>query len=153
MIQLALVIGLIGYIFVYLEFFVPGGLFAILGSALLLLSLVLMGFSVSSGMLIFYLVVMILLLLGMIKVALVHIKRSKRSVYLEGDQEGYKASSWNEKFVGKEGITSTPLNPSGHIFVENEYLQAIAKTGFIKKDTPIKIVDGQGSHYLVELLK
>lgn len=152
MMQWALLLAVSGFVFIYLEFFVPGGLLAVLGASLLLLSLVLFGFSVAPWVLIIYLITIIILLLLLIKLAMAHIRKSKKSIYLEDDQEGYLASCWNQKMIGKKGVASSPLNPSGHVFVDNEYLQARSKTGFIKKGSPIKIIGGQGAYYLVELL-
>lgn len=70
-------------------------------------------------------------------------------VYLDSDQEGFRAPSFNASFVGKEGVSVSPLNPSGFIKVEGKRLQAVAKSGFVESGQTVQVIGGEGAHLTV----
>lgn len=57
------------------------------------------------------------------------------------NQSGYVGVSMEEaKLVGKRGIASTVLRPSGKVNVEGTVYDAISEDGFIEKGTEVKVI-------------
>ncbi len=67
-----------------------------------------------------------------------------RKIALEAtmdNESGYVGVSMDEvKLVGKKGIASTVLRPSGKVNVEGTVYDAISEDGFVEKGTEVKIV-------------
>ena len=63
------------------------------------------------------------------------------SLHTELDaSEGFVSVETTEKsLIGSNGITITPLNPSGKIMIDNEIYTAIAEHGFIEKNKNVTI--------------
>jgi membrane-bound serine protease (ClpP class) len=66
-----------------------------------------------------------------------------RRVALETEQEiaqGFVGVPTEpQKIVGKTGIASTVLRPSGKVMVESNFYDAVSEHGFIEQGTPIKV--------------
>jgi len=123
---------------------------AFLGGSLLLASLYF--FSMENlGMPLFtaYCVSLAALVYLVIRLALWQVK-----IRAPGDaQEGFVASSFSRELIGKEGIASTDLKPSGYILVEGRRFEAISQAGYIDQSMPIEILGGEGSHLIVQPIK
>ncbi len=145
-------LALLGLFLIFLEFFLPGAVMAIGGGILLLASLFFFhmenksyfDFSV-------FLLSLTFLVFVVVRFALSRIKATAKNgtICLEGDQEGFQASSYPQELVGKIGIADTDLKPSGHILVDGQRFHAVSKISYIDKATPIKILGGTGSHLIV----
>ncbi len=146
-----LLLFIAGLILIFLEFFLPGAVLAIIGITSLLASSVLSFMNYPPLWGILYLFLILLFVFCTCKLALWKIKRSKSQgdFYHGQDQEGYAASSFDLTLIGKEGIVSTELKPAGHIVVDGQLYQALSETGFLSKGTVVKIVGGRGSHLIV----
>lgn len=105
-------------------------------------------------LLIAYLIGLIIAVYLVVKFALWRVKATKEqgTIYLDTDQEGFQASLFPKELVGKTGYAATDLKPSGHIFIEDRTFQALSKTGYIDKGTPVQILGGRGSHLIVKTL-
>jgi membrane-bound ClpP family serine protease len=147
-----LLLAITGSVLVYLEFFLPGAVFAVLGTIAMLVSLGLVFVHYPAFWGIAYLLVLLLTVFAICKFALWRLKRSqgKGNFYHGEDQEGYVASSFDQSLIGKEGTVSTELKPAGHIFVDGKLHQAQSESGFISKGIPVQIVGGKGSYLLVK---
>lgn len=149
-----IIFALLGFIFIFLEFFLVGAIFAVLGSLFVVLSLILffLGFPLiwSLG----YLVLITFAVVGICKGALRWIKSSKRrgEFYLQNDQEGYSASFFDGNLVGKEGVSVTELKTAGHVLIEQKRYQALSEGGFITKDASIVVIGGRGAYLIVKEL-
>lgn len=144
-----LVLGLFS---IFIEFFLPGGIFAVIGALLVLGSII--AFAALAESLWFSLIFLIFAALSVyivIKLALFCIRKGflSTSIYSEDNQEGYVASSWNQSLVGKEGIVLTELRPGGHVRIEKESFTAISKSRFIEKGEEIVVVGGEGETLFV----
>ena len=148
-----LLLLLFGLVMVFLEFYLPGGVMAIVGSILLLLSIAFFIMKTDSSWLaVLAIFVVAALVGGTIALALKLISRGKANegFYLPTDQAGYRASEFPEELIGKKGTALTDLRPSGHITVEGKRLQAEAQTGHIEKDSEVTVVSGEGAHLIVK---
>jgi membrane-bound ClpP family serine protease len=150
----SVLLGLIGLILIYIEFFLPGGIMAMGGSALLLASLILFVWAQPGFLAIFiFLALLIGLVIFVCKLALKQIRKRKKSLYLEADQEGFRASHYEASLIGKRARCATDLKPSGHIFVEGKTYQALSEFDYIPSGTEVLISGGRGAYLLINRFK
>jgi membrane-bound serine protease (ClpP class) len=151
---LASFIGLVALICLYLEFFLPGGIFALCAFVLMLGSFALFFWQASAFWLgAVYVVAFITLAILTSILALKTVRRSKGSFFLANDQEGYVSTSFEEDLTGKEGVVTTELKPAGHIRIEGKVYQALSQGDFIVKETVVEVVSTKGSHLIVKVKK
>lgn len=153
---LALFLALIGLVFVYLEFFLPGGILALIGGLVLVVSVVVFAMQGPGWLLAaVYLLVLLGAVYGIFRLAMYRIKKSAKndSFYLQNDQEGYVASSFDRSLIGKKGIALSTMKPSGRIQVEGRAYQATSERGYIHKGEPVEVTGGRASYLLVQPLK
>ncbi len=149
---LVFLLATIGLSLIFLEFFLPGAILAVIGTLAILISL---GMFFVQNPILWGLVYLLSLLAAVYltcKLALWRLKsvRSKGNFYHGEDQEGYTASSFDQELIGKEGTVATELKPAGHILVEGKQCQALSESGFISKGIAVEIVSGKGSHLIVK---
>lgn len=146
-----LLLAAAGLVLIFLEFFLPGAVLAVIGTLSLLVSLGLFFAQYPAFWGIVYMLAMLLAVFATCKLALWRIKRrpAKGDFYHAQDQEGFVASSFDQSLIGKEGTVSTELKPAGHIVVDGKLYQAISETGFVSKGSAVRIVGGKGSHLIV----
>jgi membrane-bound serine protease (ClpP class) len=148
---IVLLLGIAGMFLIFLEFFLPGAVFAVVGTLTLLVSLGLCFANCPPFWAIAYMLILIASVFITCKFALWRLRCSKEKgdFYHGTDQEGFAASSFDQTLIGKQAIVSTELKPSGHIAVEGNLYQALSETGFLSKGSRVEIVGGKGAHYLV----
>lgn len=149
--MLIALLALIGLALIFTEFFLPGGILAVIGAIALLISSILCFMQTTALWGILFLILLIAALIGTCQLALRKIRKSgaKNRFYLEKDQEGYVAAAYDAKLIGKTGVVWTELKPAGHILVEGAQHQALSEVGFLSKGETVEIVGGQGSHLIV----
>jgi len=145
---LLIAFALIGLALIYLEFFFPSGISAVIAAGLLIASVTLFSMRGYGWFWIALYSVLVFIAIG--AVCLHALKQVKKKVALKSDQEGYQASSFDPALVGKKAKAVTELKPSGHITVEGRQAQAISETGYIGKDQDVTIVGGRGGQYIVK---
>ena len=153
---LAILIGLACLLCFYLEFFLPGGVLAILGLLVLTGGSVL--FFIETGSPLFtsiYVLAFLLLIALTCYLALKNVRKTGKndSFFLQKDQEGYSSAKMEEDLLGKEGVVSTELKPAGHVRIEENLYQAVSQGGFLSKGTLVEVVQMRGSHVVVKLKK
>jgi membrane-bound ClpP family serine protease len=137
-----------GLFLIYLEFFLPGTIMAIAGTIFLLTSLILC--YVQAGQLLLFIGYAALLAAALfitIRMALSRIK--KANLPHNSDQEGYAACAFPKEMIGKTGLASSDLKPSGYIEVDGRTFGALSKLGYIDKGAHVQIIGGQGTHLIV----
>ena len=147
---IAFILALFGLGLVYVEFFLPGGIMAVAGSLLLLMSVLMLAIGKYPLLLtIAYVILLLFLTYIVIQLALKQVKKRKNTIYLTQDQEGFVASSFIKEFIGKEGVVETPLRPSGNIVVEERLLQAVSTGEYIDRGKKIQVIGGEGARLIV----
>lgn len=138
-------------VLIFIEFFIPGGAFAIVGVILFVLSFFSFATLSSPLTLLLFGIGAILLLILVIRLAIQLIRKTGRENTLlsDKDQQGYVASSLDPSLFGKVGVAFTILKPTGKVEVEGQIVQAASDQGYIVAGTPVKIVGGEGAHYIV----
>lgn len=147
---------LLGLLLVFIEFFLPGAVMGVAGGILIIASVVLFAMQATSfWWVLLYVVSVAIILIYLIKFALWKIRTAKpgRSIYLESDQTGFQASSFDSSLIGKMGVVDTDLKPGGHILVEGKRLQAISQSGYLTKGTEVVILGGQEESFIVKRIK
>ncbi len=89
-------------------------------------------------------------ILGVIVVAIV--VGLWRWLVLHADEKsdaGYVATGEHEALLGKEGVASTPLRPSGMGLIDGRRVNVAADGEFIERDCPIKVVEVEGNRVVV----
>jgi len=51
--------------------------------------------------------------------------------------------------VGREGVTMTPLRPSGMALIEGTKIDVVTAGEYIEKDVPVRVVDNSGNRAVV----
>jgi len=156
MITFALLLALLGLALIYFEFFLPGISLGIGGGAALLVSSVF--FFADKPPIwaaVLYVLALAVLVFFVCKFALWRIKlsKSKDRFYLEKDQEGYLASSFDKELIGKKGMAATDLKPSGHVSFDGQMVQALSESGYLVKGTEVTVVGGRGGYIIVRNTK
>jgi membrane-bound serine protease (ClpP class) len=65
-------------------------------------------------------------------------------------EEGFSVSdSIYQNMVGKTGIAHTILRPAGKVAIEGDIFDATAETGYIEKETPVKVTGYQTGQLIV----
>lgn len=143
--------AILGLALIYTEFFLPGGILAVIGSISLLTSIILCFMNTSTLWGSLYILFLILAVISTCKFALWKMRKSKTKdrFYLEKDQEGFLAASFDREMIGKKGTVFTELKPAGHILIEGTQYQALSEGGFLSKGEAVEVVGGQGSHLIV----
>lgn len=142
----------IGFLLVFLEFYLPGAIMGIAGGVFILASLILFAMQTESPLAIALFVIGIFVaMVFLIKFAVWRIRTTKpqRSIYSNAAQNGYQAVAYDASAIGKEGVVLTDLKPGGFIIVEGKQLPAISEEGYLTKGTKVKVIAGTESNLIV----
>lgn len=149
---ISILLSLVGLLAIFLEFFLPGAIFAFIGGLLVIGGVALFSLlELPIYLKIFYFVANMVLTAATCKLALKFITaRKENTLLLQANQEGFTIHSFDNTLLEKEGEADTDLKPSGHILVAGQRLQAVSERGYIPKGKPIQIIAGRGATYIVK---
>lgn len=146
----------LGLFLILLEFYLPGAVMGILGGVALLVAIFLFVSQTTSLLAIFLfilgVVVGIILVIRFAMWKIVHAKPSA-SIYSDHSQEGFQASSYDEKTIGKKGTVLSDLKPGGYILIEGEQYPAISVSGYLRKGEEVIVISGQEQSLIVKASK
>lgn len=145
----SVILSLLGLILIYLEFFLPGGIFAI-GGILLLVSSIFMLLVEKTPIIYFFLYSTLLLffIFAIIKLALRRLKTVK-SNFLDPEKD----ELLEKDLIGEVGEAFTDLSPTGKIFINETLYFATCRENFIQKGSKIQVVDAKKANLLVKEFK
>ncbi len=152
-----IVLFLTGVVLLVMEAFVAG--FGILGAAgiiALIASILLSAANTGEGLRI--LIISFFLAAAIIAVSLRFLVKSRwlSSVilsYREDKELGYVGPKQALELLGKEGITLTPLRPSGTAEIEDLRVDVVSDGGFVPVNTLVKVVTIEGPRVVVRQIK
>ena len=100
----------------------------------------------------FFIFVQSLMLILLIRFILKRMQSSsqKETIYLDTDQSGYHAPTFDHSVLGKQAEAVSRLNPAGHISVHGVHHQAISQSGYIEKGEKVTVVQGRGAYLIVK---
>lgn len=149
--ELSLTLLFLGLFLVFIEFFLPGGIFALLGTIILIGS-IWSAFTILPFLYgILFLIAEILLITVTCSLALYFIRRSssKNSLFLKEDQSGFQAVKKEISFIGQTGKTTTELRPFGYISIKGRIVAAKSEEGYIENNVDVIIFASEGASYIV----
>lgn len=145
---------IIGFLLIYLEMHIPGfGLPGILGFIFLVLAVVFTAKNIFQALL---MALVILAILGvMLGIVLTFFAKGKlfKPLILSHEQKsenGYISSSDLDYLLGKKGITTTDLRPTGSLDIDGVKFDVISEGEFIPLGSEVKIFKVSGSKILVK---
>lgn len=151
--MLVLLLFIITVVFIYIELFLPGGVFGVLGIIAFVASIVLAfyyygetGFWIAGGELVG---AMILVIIG--------IKRFPHSyagkILILGrsldSKLGYSGTEPLEKYIGKTGESMTHLRPAGIARIDSRRLDVVSEGTYIEKNKKVTVVAVEGNRVVV----
>jgi membrane-bound ClpP family serine protease len=146
-----------GMILVIVEMFHPGfGVAGITGTILLVAGVLLTAKTLIQ--LLVMLIVIVAILCGALTIVLKSATKGRLSKILvlheaQKKETGYVGSDDLEYFLGKEGITTSILRPSGTADFQGIKLDVVSEGEFIPKDCKVKIMEVQGRRIVVREIK
>lgn len=146
----------VGLLLIFIEFYLPGAVMGIAGGILVAASVFLYAAQAEAAWAaILYLILVVAALVGLVKFAMWKIRTAKPdySIYSASNQEGFVASAYNEKAIGKQGIVLSDLKPGGYILIEGVQYQALSESGYIVKGALVQVIGGQEESLIVKLIK
>lgn len=144
---------IVGFLMIFIEFYLPGAIMGIGGGILILISLIWFAYETDSPLFVLLYILAVGVGLGfLIKYALWKIRntRSEYSIYSSSAQSGYQASEYDHSAVGKIGIVLSDLKPGGYILIDGVQHQALSQAGYLVKGTEVIVVSGQEESLIVK---
>ena len=81
-------------------------------------------------------------------------QRFALSTVMSTDQGYHSAGTQDfENFLGKTGVALTPLRPAGTARIDNKRLDVVTVGDFIAQNTPVKVLEVEGSKISVEAIE
>lgn len=139
------------------EFFIVGLVLGVIGILLLFLSIIF----ITEDPAFYSLVLLFILILVLIEVGVfVKLKKKKvpfwkRFVLTDAtdSESGYTSFDDRSHLVGKVGVTTTPLRPSGTVIIDDERIDAVAEGSFIPGQVEVKVILVEGTRIVVRPIK
>ncbi len=149
----AIVLLILGIVLIIIEIFAPGGILGFIGIGAIVASLFMstddpghMAMSIAIALIASIIVAVILFkTIGLEKGVFRHVILKDSTT----TEQGYVSSVNRLELIGQEGVTVTPLRPSGTAEFGDERLDVVSEGAFIDVDTPIKIIKVEGSRLVV----
>lgn len=147
----------LGIIFCAIEMFVPGfGFFGISGVVLVVAGIVVRMIFGGDLLMLVYMVlialVLFVLMFWLLSRLITKSKLGKTALFYvgstvpEGNTEGTRDFSY---LVGQTGVTKTLLKPIGRVEFGKETIDVVARDGYIVENTPVVVVEAEGSRVVV----
>ncbi|WP_458412454.1 NfeD family protein [Schinkia sp. CFF1] len=153
----SIILVIVGIVLIILEFFVPGGIMGILGIVSIIASLLLAANNIE------HMIYSILIALVVTIIAMVILFRRfgyekgifRRVILFDStsSEKGYVSNLTRSDLIGMEGITITPLRPSGTAVFNDERLDVITEGSFINSNKKVEIIKAEGSRIIVREIK
>ena len=79
----------------------------------------------------------------------VDLRERARRAHADAEPSDTSVPAGQSGLVGKNAVTVTRMNPTGIIAIEGQRFEARAIDGFVEPNTPVRVIDQQGSHITV----
>ena len=150
---IGIVLLIAGFVLVGIEMAVPGfGLPGISGIISLVLGIIFTADTVSEGIIMAIIVIVILGIMLAVAMALLGSKKMKSPMVLREDvkgEQGFLESSDLEYLVGKEGVAATDLRPAGKGNFDGIEFDILSGGSYIKKGNKIRIIKVKDNKLIV----
>ncbi len=148
---LALVV--IGISLIVAEFFVPGGVLGALGTLSIVASMFFASGNIRQMSISLLIALVVTITVAVILYKRIGLEKGLFKHIILNDAEtpdrGYVSTISREELLGQEGITVTPLRPSGAAKINNERIDVVTEGGFITHNKTIEVISVAGSRIVV----
>lgn len=138
----------VGLLLVFLEFYLPGIILGTIGTFMIITSVILFAMQANSPLaVLLFLVAALVGIALVIRLAIVRIRRTAKdnTMYLNTDQEGYVASTFDRSTIGKGGVAVSDLKPSGRALIDGKEYQVASQSGYLSEGTEVIVIGGLGA--------
>ncbi|UFU01388.1 nodulation protein NfeD [Radiobacillus kanasensis] len=149
----AIVFVIIGIVLMVAELFVPGGILGVLGIASIVGALFMS--SADIGHMAMSIAIAILISIVVFAVLFKRIGLEKgffRHIILRDattSEKGYVSTVSRLDLIGLQGVSLTPLRPSGTGLFDGERLDVVTEGGYVKEQSNIRVVKTEGARIIV----
>lgn len=153
----SIILLLVGFGFLFIEFFLPGGVAGFIGLCAILFSILLAGGDLRiTGLAI--LIALIVASAGMVIIVKFFGKRLqlfKKVILTDATdtKSGYVSTANRPELIGQTAVTMTALRPAGTIKLLDERIDAVSEGRFIGAGKDVKIIKVEGSRIVVRELE
>lgn len=149
----SILLFIVGAILIALEFFVPGGIVGVIGGALVIISLLLAGTSITH-MAYSILIALVITVIGMVILMKffgkrLHVFNKLILTDATTTEEGYVSNKNRVDLIGRRGEAATAFRPAGVAKIDQERIDAVSEGSFIDKGKEIEVVKVEGSRIVV----
>ncbi|MCA0754593.1 nodulation protein NfeD [Paenibacillus sp. N4] len=149
----SIVLFILGLALLIIEVFVPSfGILGILGSIALIAGIVIAAPDPMTA----FISIVIAFTAAVIIVAVIAAKYKNRGIWNKfilreklTKEEGYVPAETKESLLGQEGITITPLRPSGTVIIGDRRIDVVTSGEFIDVKRKVKVVKAEGTWVVV----
>lgn len=150
----SIILLLLGFLLVFIEFYLPGGILGVAGGILIFGALIL--FAVESDSMIATVAFVIgsaVAFTLLIKFTIWKIQHTsaKYSIYSNHNQQNYYASKNLPQAIGRTAKAMTDLRPGGYIDLDGERIQAISRSGYITNGSDVEIIACEEESLIVKI--
>lgn len=152
-IQWLLALGVLGFVLIAIEVFLPGAVLGILGGICLLacVGISFSAFGASGGFASMGILLALTAVLAPVWIKYSPRTRIGRKLTLDAsDQDFQSAPEQFKRYAGQTGRTVSFLRPSGIAQIAGERVDVVSETGFIPADRTIRVVRVEGMRIVVE---
>ncbi|WP_157950236.1 NfeD family protein [Vallitalea okinawensis] len=147
---ISMMLLIIGIILLIIEIFIPSfGIWGGLGIVATIAGIILFADTLVEGIIILLLVTCLLSIIIYFSVKWIA-KKNKTLILKESLGEDNKIYDDLKFFIGKKGITTTALRPSGNADFDGVKLDVLSKGDFIKSGKQVEVVEIQGTKIIVK---
>jgi len=148
------VLLLVGFILAAVEMILPGfGIPGILSAICFIAGVIMAANTIEQAVTLTVIIVVVLAIMLTVVIVLFHFKKMKSPIRLDeelGKGEGFLSSDDLAFLVGKEGMTTTVLRPTGKCEIEGISFEVRSEIGYIEKGRKIVVVKIQSGAIVVK---
>lgn len=146
-----------GIIFIILEFFVPGGILGIIGVGAVVVSLFLSGYDLSH----MALSILIAMIVGIAAFIILYRRADAEKGFFKRiilkdrtmTEQGYVTTDVKTEYLGKKGMTVTPLRPAGIAEIVDERVDVVSEGTYIEQGKKVEVIAVEGMRIVVREIK
>lgn len=153
----SLLLLVLGIALIGAEFFIPGGIIGMIGTVMVIASLLTAGADVTHMML-SIVIAGLVAIIGMVVIMKVFGKKLSmlnRLVLKDATttEDGYVSNVNRIDLIGRIGKTETPLRPAGVVSIQDERLDVVSEGAYVDADELVEVIKVEGSRIVVRKTK
>lgn len=152
----AIILLILGIVFIALEFFISGGILGILGVGSIVGSLFMAGYDLGVMIISIAIALVVAIVAAIILYYSIGMEKGLfRRLVLQDrtmTELGYVSSTDRSGLLGLTGKAITPLRPAGTAIIDDERIDVVSEGGFVAEGQEVEVVKVQGMRVVVRKL-